>query len=41
MNKQKYASGWHIDSWETDQMCVIVEKKYFHSFTNNLKSKQN
>ena len=37
----EYASGWHIETWQIEQICVIRKTKCFYSFINNSKSKQN
>ena len=35
----EYTSWWYIETWQIEQMYVIVKTKCFFSFTNNLKSK--
>ena len=37
----EYASGWHIETSQSEQMCDILKTKCFYSFTNKAKSKQN
>ena len=34
-------SEWHMETWQIEQMCIIVKTKYFYISTTNSRSEEN